>query len=79
VAGRSARPDNGSSPAGQDVHWRYQAGGYPKDCAGTTIHITVAYVADSRLGLNRAGSIKFPPPGRGAIVVGRATVTVPDH
>jgi RNA polymerase sigma factor (sigma-70 family) len=63
--------------AGRRVHWHYARGSYPKDCRGNRIQVTVAYIANSYLGLNGLGSKPFPSPGAGAIVVGRATVTMP--
>lgn len=75
--GGAIGPTQSTITAGQRVHWTWEAGSYPKDCAGDVIHVTVAYVANARLGLNGVGSEPFPSPGRGATVVGRATVTIP--
>jgi len=75
--GGAIGPTQSTIAAGQRVHWTWEAGSYPKDCAGDVINVTVAYVANARLGLNGVGSERFPSPGRGATVVGRAIVTIP--
>jgi hypothetical protein len=75
--GGTIGPTQSTITADQRIHWTWEAGSYPKDCAGDVIHVTVAYVANARLGLNGVGSERFPSPGRGATVVGRATVTIP--
>jgi hypothetical protein len=63
--------------AGQQVTFAVNFGSHVRDCIGDAIHITVAYVPDSHLGLNGLGSEPFPSPGRGAIVVGRASTVLP--
>jgi hypothetical protein len=83
--GRTGCPGGGDSlrttqikiPAGHRVQWRDDEGSSPKDCTGNTIHISVAYVTNSYLGLNGIGSKPWPSLGRGAILVGKASVAQP--
>jgi hypothetical protein len=63
--------------AGQRVRWRDEQGSFPQDCAGNIMHVTVAYVPNAYLGLNGLGSKPSPSPGRGSIVVGRASLALP--
>jgi hypothetical protein len=82
--GRTGCPGSGSAlrtqdnlRAGQRVHWRDDEGSSPKDCAGNSIHITIAYVPNAYLGLNGMGSKPWPSPGRGSIVVGKTSLALP--
>jgi hypothetical protein len=83
--GRTGCPGSGDSlrttqikiPAGHRVQWRDDQGSSPKDCTGNTIHISVAYVANSYLGLNGIGSKPWPSLGRGATLVGKTSVAQP--
>ena len=83
--GRTGCPGGGDSlrttqikiPAGHRVQWRDDRGSSPKDCTGNTIHISVAYVPNSYLGLNGIGSRPWPSLGRGAILVGKTSVAQP--
>ena len=70
-------PTRGTIGAGQHVTLRVAFGSHPRDCIGDVIHITVAYVPDAHLGLNGLGSEPFPSPGRGAIIVGKASAFLP--
>jgi hypothetical protein len=63
--------------AGQHVTWTAQLGSLPRDCRGAPIHVTIAYVADSRLGQNGIGSERMPSIGHGAVLVGRGATTLP--
>jgi hypothetical protein len=63
--------------SGQQVTFAVDFGSHVRDCIGDAIHITVAYVPDSHLGLKGLGSEPFPSPGRGAIIVGRASTVLP--
>jgi hypothetical protein len=76
-AAGAVQPIGSVIAAGRRVNWHYGGGSYPKDCRGNRIQVTVAYIANSYLRLNGVGSKPFPSPGAGAIVVGRATVTMP--
>jgi hypothetical protein len=63
--------------AGQQFTFAVDFGSHVRDCIGDAINVTVAYVPDSHLGLNGLGTEQFPSPGRGAIVVGRASTVLP--
>lgn len=76
-AGSWIGPTQSTIRAGQQLHWDDPMGILTPDCAGNIVHVTVAYVANTRLGLNGIGTGRFPSPGRGAIVVGRASVRLP--
>ena len=83
--GRTGCPGGGDSlrttqikiQAGHRIQWRDDQGSSPKDCTGNIIHISVAYVPNSYLGLNGIGSKPWPSLGRGAILVGKTSVTQP--
>jgi hypothetical protein len=83
--GRTGCPGSGDSlrttqikiQAGHRVQWRDDQGSSPKDCTGNTIHISVAYVPNSYLGLNGIGSKPWPSLGRGAILVGKTSIPLP--
>ena len=72
-------PRGSLTAAGQHITWTTQLGSLPLDCRGAPIHVTVAYVADARLGLNGIGSERMPSVGHGAVVVGHGSTTLPTH
>jgi hypothetical protein len=74
---QGARATRSTVSAGQQVTLRVGFGSFVRDCIGDAIHVTVAYVPDSHLGLNGLGTERFPSPGRGAIVVGKASTLLP--
>ena len=76
-AEQSAGPTGRTSRAGRHVTLVVRFGSFVRDCIGDAIHITVAYVPDSHLGLNGLGSEPGPSPGRGAIIVGKASTVLP--
>jgi hypothetical protein len=73
----SLRTTQSKIQAGHRIQWRDDQGSSPKDCTGNTIHISVAYVANSYLGLNGIGSEPSPSLGRGAILVGKTSIAQP--
>jgi hypothetical protein len=76
-AEQAVGPTRSTIRAGQHLNLRVAFGSFVRDCIGDVIHITVAYVPDAHLGLNGLGSEPFPSPGRGAIIVRKASTFLP--
>lgn len=66
----------GNGRVGQRIVLRVDFGSHPKDCIGDAIHVTIAYVPDAGVGFG-IGSERLWSPGRGAIIVGRASTSLP--